>query len=101
MKLPREAALPVLILCIFVAATLVVVQTSSAQKKSPEKSTPEKTPSPSPAQKELLTVLPAPAQTNSQEKPSTKIQLPEGGVDDKTPIITNTDLITFNVTVTD
>jgi VWFA-related protein len=27
--------------------------------------------------------------------------LPEGGVDDKTPIITNTDLITFNVTVTD
>jgi hypothetical protein len=37
----------------------------------------------------------------SDPKSATKIQLPEGGVDDKTPIITNTDLITFNVTVTD
>src|SRR5215510_7857073 len=102
MKLPRQAALPVLIFCTIVAATLVI-ETSSAQKKPPEKSTPEKTPSPSP-EKELLTVQPAPAQTpgnGSQEKPSTKIQLPEGGVDDKAPIITNTDLITFNVTVTD
>src|SRR6202007_83983 len=35
------------------------------------------------------------------QQPSTKILLPQGEVDEKGPIITNTDLITFNVTVTD
>ncbi|HSQ24869.1 MAG TPA: VWA domain-containing protein [Pyrinomonadaceae bacterium] len=99
MRLPRKAALPVLIVCAIVAATFVVIEPSTAQKKPPEKPAPEKTP-PKPENKELLTVQPAPAQAPDQ-KPSTKIQLPEGGVDEKTPIITNTDLITFNVTVTD
>jgi Ca-activated chloride channel homolog len=98
MRLPRQAALPVLIVCAMVAA-FVVIEPSIAQKKPAEKTTPEKKPTP-PENKELLTVQPAPGQAPDQ-KPSTKIQLPEGGVDDKTPIITNTDLITFNVTVTD
>src|SRR5262245_64453327 len=99
MRLPQRAALPALIVCAIFVATVVVVETSTAQKK-PDKSSPEKTPSPTP--KELLTVQPAPAPApkGSQEKP-TGIQLPEGEVSDKTPLITTPDLITFNVTVTD
>lgn len=105
MRLPRRAALPGLILSAIVAATFVANRTSSAQQKPPEKAPPQaqKTP-PQTEDKELLTVQPAPAQNpagTSDQKPSTKIQLPEGSVDDKNPIITNTDLITFNVTVTD
>src|SRR5437773_554581 len=100
MRLPRLAVAPLLVACATIAATFVVSETL-AQKKPPEKTPPEKT-QPQTENKELLNVLPAPAQTPAgQEKPSTKIQLPEGGVDEKTPIITNTDLITFNVTVTD
>src|ERR1043166_2362668 len=106
MRLPRRASLPALILCAILAAIFVIIEPSHAQKKPPEKppkkATGEKT-SP-PKNQELLTVQPAPAQTpanGSDQKPTTKIQLPEGGVDEKTPIITNTDLITFNVTVTD
>jgi Ca-activated chloride channel family protein len=70
---------------------------------------PEAKPSPQPAStQELLRVEPAPKQnplpdasSQKQQKPSTKIEIPKGEVDDKTPVITNTDLITFNVTVTD
>jgi len=54
--------------------------------------------------RERRACLIAPAQTpasTDQQKPSTKIQLPEGGVDEKGPIVTNTDLVSFNVTVTD
>src|SRR5262249_50788990 len=54
--------------------------------------------------KELLTVQPAAAPTPPDKKtqiPPSKIELPQGEVDDKQPVITNTDLITFNVTVTD
>ena len=93
--MPRLAVAPLLVACATIAATFVVSETL-AQKKPPEKTPPEKT-QPQTENKELLNVLPAPAQTPAgQEKPSTKIQLPEGGVDEKTPIITNTDLITFN-----
>jgi len=100
MTLPRRTALPAIILCAIFAVTLIVISTS-AQKKPAEKQTPEK-PAPSPENKELLTVQPAPAQAPAgSDKTSTKIQLPEGGVDERGPIITNTDLITFNVTVTD
>src|SRR3954469_12162987 len=100
MTLPRRTALPAIILCAIFAVTLIVISTS-AQKKAAEKQTPEK-PAPSPENKELLTVQPAPAQAPAgSDKTSTKIQLPEGGVDERGPIITNTDLITFNVTVTD
>ena len=101
MRLPRQAALPVLMVCAMVAAAFFVTEPSSAQKKPPEKPAPEKTP-PQTENKELLTVQPAPAQApDSSQKPTTKIQLPEGEVGPQGPIITNTDLITFNVTVTD
>ena len=101
MTSPRLAALAVIIFGGLVAASIAVTNTSSAQQKPAEKQPPE------PEKKELLTVQPAPAQippntsTDKGQKPSTKIQLPEGGVDDKTPVITNTDLVSFNVTVTD
>jgi hypothetical protein len=98
MTSPRRLTLAVIIFGALVAASIAVTTKSTAQKKPAEKQSPE------PEKKELLTVQPAPAQTPpnaDQQKPSTRIQLPEGGVDDKTPIITNTDLITFNVTVTD
>jgi hypothetical protein len=92
----------------FVAALVAVTTNSLAQKKPDPKKPdqPAEKPTQDPQQKELLTVQPAATQTpptDQGQKPgtSTKIQLPEGGVDDKTPIITNTDLITFNVTVTD
>jgi Ca-activated chloride channel family protein len=103
MRVPRRAALLGLIFCAIIATCLLIV-TSTAQKKPPEKTTSEKTTAektPSPAPKELLTVQPAPTQAPSSQKPSTKIELPQGEVDDKAPVITNTDLITFNVTVTD
>lgn len=105
MKAPQRAACQGLIFCAIISASCILIVTSSAQKKppektNPEKTTPEKTPSPEP--KELLTVQPAPAQTPSKgQKPSTKIELPQGEVSEKDPVITNTDLITFNVTVTD
>jgi len=98
MTSPRRVTLAVIIFGALVAASITVTITSTAQQKPAEK------PSPEPEKKELLTVQPAPARTppgTDQQKPSTKIQLPEGGVDDKTPIITNTDLVSFNVTVTD
>jgi hypothetical protein len=81
-----------------------------ALRGAPAQTRPEAKPSASPSpNQELLKVEPA-AQQNpspgaspqkSPTKPSTKIELPQGEVDDKTPVITNTDLITFNVTVTD
>ena len=98
MTSPRRVTLAVIIFGALVAASIAVTTKSTAQQKPAEKQSPE------PERKELLTVQPAPAQTptsTDQQKPSTKIQLPEGGVDDKGPIITNTDLVSFNVTVTD
>ena len=59
MRLPRQAALPIFIVCAM-AAAFVVIEPSSAQKKPPEKTAPEKTPSPPVENKELLTVQPAP-----------------------------------------
>src|SRR6266481_6251924 len=97
MTSPRPAALAIIMFGALVAASIAVTTTSAQQK-------PAAKPSPEPEKKELLIVQPAPAQTppgSDQQKPSTKIQLPEGGVDDKNPIITNTDLVSFNVTVTD
>jgi hypothetical protein len=82
-------------------AVFVVIEPSTAQKKPPEKTAPEKTPSPPVENKELLKVQPAPVQAPANQKTTSKIELPEGEVDDQRPVITNTDLITFNVTVTD
>jgi len=108
MKSPRRAASTLIVAGVFCAASVAVTTHSLAQKK-PDQQKPEQPaekPTQDPQPKELLTVQPVTTQTPSTDqgkKPSTstKIQLPEGGVDDKTPIITNTDLITFNVTVTD
>ena len=108
MRSPRRAAFILIVAGAFVAASVAVATNSLAQKKPDQKKPdqPAEQPAPDPQQKELLTVQPVATQTppaDQGQKPSTqtKIQLPEGGVDDKAPIITNTDLITFNVTVTD
>jgi Ca-activated chloride channel homolog len=89
-----------LVFCMLLAAALFAPRLSNAQQK------PEAKPSPTP--NELLRVDPAQKQTppdsspqKATQKRSTKIELPQGEVDDKTPVITNTDLITFTVTVTD
>src|ERR1043165_1643541 len=108
MRSPRRAAFIVIVAGAFFAASIAITTHSLAQKKpDPQKpDQPAEKPTQDPQQKELLTVQPVATQTppaDQGKKPSTstKIQLPEGGVDDKNPIITNTDLITFNVTVTD
>jgi len=101
MKSRRGAALSALTL-FAITASLILVGTSIAQQNPAEKAPPQTD------KKDLLTVQPAPAPTppedpnkKTQEKPSTKIILPQGEVDEKAPVITNTDLITFTVTVTD
>ena len=97
MRSPRLAASVLLILAVIIAAAFAH-GSSTAQQKPEGKPQTDK--------KELLIVQPAAAPTppdnqKSQQKPSTKIELPQGEVDDKAPVITNTDLITFTVTVTD
>jgi Ca-activated chloride channel family protein len=81
------------------AAAVAGPQSSTSQKK------PDPKPSPTPDKNELLKVQPAPNHTvvpeASPQKSPTKIQLPGTEADDKMPVITNTDLITFTVTVTD
>jgi len=103
MKSRRHGALAVLVACMILTVAFVAQRPSTAQQK-PE----DKPPQPG-EKKELLTVQPAATPTPPDAKPqkspqkgvTTKIQLPGGEADDKTPIITNTDLITFTVTVTD
>jgi len=104
MTSPRRLGFTLLIAVALIGASIGLTTKTIAQKK-PDNKAAEK-PSPEPEKKELLTVEPAasqaPANASDQgQKPSTKIQLPEGGVDDKNPIVTNTDLVSFNVTVTD
>jgi Ca-activated chloride channel family protein len=107
MRSPRRVAFTLIAVGGLVAASIAISTGSLAQKK-PEQ-TPDKPtgkPSPEPEPKELLTVQPVATQTppaKEGQKPSnsTKIQLPEGDVDSQNPVITNTDLVTFNVTVTD
>lgn len=87
-----------LLFSIVIIAAFAAIHTSIAQQKPSEKTT-----APT-EQKELLKVQPVATQTPpapSPQQPTTKILLPQGEVDDKAPVITNTDLITFNVTVTD
>jgi Ca-activated chloride channel family protein len=99
MKSRRHAGSIALVFCMILAAAFAAPRLSTAQQK------PEDKPSQPAEKKDLLTVDPAPQRTPppdaSPQKAPTKIQLPAGEVDDKTPVITNTDLITFNVTVTD
>jgi Ca-activated chloride channel homolog len=102
MKSRRYAVLAVLVTCMILAVAFAASRPSTAQQK------PEDKPSPPVEKKDLLTVQPAATKTppdatpqKAPQKPDTKIQLPGGEADDKNPIITNTDLITFTVTVTD
>ncbi len=112
MRSPRRVAFTLLAIAALLAASVAVSTNSLAQKKPdlpPDKKTEKPTTEKSTEdqqQKELLTVQPAPTQTPAAgqgQKPSkeTKIQLPEGEVGPQDPVITNTDLVTFNVTVTD
>ena len=106
----RRAAWVMLLSSIAIITALVAIRTSTAQPQKPgekdtkktEQKTDPKT-EPKTEQKDLLTVQPAASQTppDKSQQPSTKILLPQGEVDEKNPVITNTDLITFNVTVTD
>jgi Ca-activated chloride channel homolog len=103
MKSRRQAGSAVLVFSMIMAAAFAASRLSTAQQK------PDNKPSPTPEKSELLKVQPVPNQAptpdastqKAPQKAPTKIQLPAGEVDDKTPVITNTDLITFNVTVTD
>jgi Ca-activated chloride channel family protein len=98
MKSRRYAASAVLVACMILAAALAASRISTAQQKPADK------PAQPAEKKELLTVEPAAKPTppdKSSPKAPTKIQLPGAEADDKTPVITNTDLITFTVTVTD
>ena len=67
----------------------------------PQKPSPQPSPTP-PSQ--LLEVQPAPTKADSpagQSSPTPKSQQRPGEIDEQHPLITNTDLITVNVTVTD
>src|SRR5689334_1487965 len=100
MKSPRYRPLLAVIACAGLAAS-VLVSTSTAQQKPDKKSkAADEKPLPQTEKKDLLTVQPAAAPTppddtdTKGQKPGTKIQLPQGEADEKTPVITNTDLIT-------
>jgi Ca-activated chloride channel homolog len=102
MKSRRHAASAVLVACLILAAAFAASQLSTAQQK------PEDKPAQPAEKKELLTVepvaRPTPPDATPQKTPQkapTKILLPSGEVDDKGPVITNTDLVSFTVTVTD
>jgi Ca-activated chloride channel family protein len=113
MKPRRQSAFAVVSLfAIFCLAAFVASEKGNAQKKPAAK------PSPTP-NKDLLTVEPArpqaPATETAQpaptQSPAKGTETPQSGdaqqqkpgteVDEKAPVITNTDLITFTVTVTD
>ncbi len=102
MKSRRHAASAVLVACMILAAAFAASELSTAQQK------PEDKPAQPAQKKELLTVEPAARPTppdatpqKSPQKAPTKILLPGGEVDDKIPVITNTDLVSFTITVTD
>lgn len=80
---------------------LFVLMAASANAPAPPQK-PAPSPSPTPATP-LLDVQPPPTKTDypaGQSSPTPRSQQP-GDIDDKHPLITNTDLITVNVTVTD
>jgi Ca-activated chloride channel family protein len=107
MKPCRQSALATLFFfVVFCLAAFIASEPGAAQKKPTEKA------SPTPPS-ELLPVEPAHPQaapTKEPEQPPTTDQKPQPSespqkqgneVDEKVPLITNADLITFNVTVTD
>ncbi len=108
MKPRRQSALATLFsFAVFCLAAFIASETGTAQKKPVEKASP--TPN-----NELLPVEPARPRVQPTKEPHEPAKTIDTGpiiadpqqksgreVDDKTPVITNTDLITFNVTVTD
>jgi Ca-activated chloride channel homolog len=110
MKKRQQAISTALFSCVILCALMVTATRLAIAQTKPEA---KPSPQPSPKQ-ELLTVEPAikqaPAdnptpktktQTGTQQPPSGQQQKPGSEVDEKQPVIVNTDLITFNVTVTD
>jgi Ca-activated chloride channel homolog len=107
MKSRRHAASTILVSCLLLAAVFAG-RSTTAQDKPGQKPSPSPTP-----EKELLKVEPAPTQTPARTTPGKEPtkgdlliiggqqQKPGADVDDKQPVIINTDLITFTVTVTD
>ena len=96
MKSRRRATSAAFVGCI--ALVLSLVQTSGfAQQK------PDPKPTPPPEKKDLLIVEPMATKVppDNKTQPLFDPQKKPGDVDEKGPVITNTDLITFTVTVTD
>jgi len=95
MKSRRHATPTALVSCIALIVTLSASRTATAQQK------PEEKPSPPAEKKDLIIVQPATTQVPAPNSQPPAGQQKPGEVDDKGPVITNTDLITFTVTVTD
>ena len=95
MKSRRHATPTALVFCIALIATLSASRPATAQQK------PEEKPSPPAEKKDLIIVQPATTQVPAPNSQQPAGQQKPGEVDDKGPVITNTDLITFTVTVTD
>jgi Ca-activated chloride channel homolog len=93
MKSRRHATPAAFISCIALVLNLTCLS-ALAQKK------PEEKPTPPAEKKDLLIVQPMATQVPSDSKAGDPQKKP-GEFDDKGPVITNTDLITFTVTVTD
>jgi Ca-activated chloride channel homolog len=104
MKSRRRVVLPVMFCCLILVAVFALTSSSTAQKPAAKP-----TPTPTPEKKELLTVepapvqLPAPAANKGSEKKEAADQQQKPGteIDEKTGLIINADLVSFNVTVTD
>ena len=100
MKSRRHATSVTFVACIALFLSFTLSPPTYAQQR------PEQKPSPSPEKKDLLTVQPAAPQVSvdsspQKQQPAGDPQKKPGEIDDKGPVITNTDLITFTVTVTD
>ncbi len=99
MKSRRHATSATFVACIALFLSFTLSPSTYAQQR------PEQKPSPSPEKKDLLTVQPAAPQVSVDSSPPKQQpgdpQKKPGEIDDKGPVITNTDLITFTVTVTD
>jgi len=96
MKSRRHATSAALVSCIALVLNLTCLSAFAQQK-------PEEKPTPPAEKKDLLTVQPMATQVPAKgdTPPLYDPQKKPGEVDEKGPVITNTDLITFTVTVTD
>jgi len=85
---------------VFLVLSIFLVVSTTAQTKPKTKASPEPSP-----KSDLLIVNPATPVPNATASPTPpnvgQDQKPANEIDDRQPVIINTDLITFNVTVTD